>query len=269
MDKINFEVDKEKCIKCGLCSTDCISKTIKIDNDSYPYISDDTTCIGCQHCLAICPKGAIKIFGKNPDNSVEIKEKSTPEALENLIKSRKSCRNFKQENIDAETMDKLKNILNWAPTGVNFRGLHFSVVENKDVMTEIKEILYKKLKFILKFIPLKKSLKPYKDAILSGKDLVFRGAPHMIVVSVNKNSPCKDIDPIIALSYFELYAQSLGIGTLWCGLAYKFLPLSKKIMKKFEIPKNYQLGYVMLFGLPNVHYQRAIQPDKYKITTLK
>ncbi|MBR2525274.1 nitroreductase family protein [bacterium] len=268
MYNLKFTVDKEKCIKCGLCQKDCISKIIQTDTDGYPCVKDETFCISCQHCLAVCPKGAISVFGKNPDNSDEINNTISPEQLENLIKARRSYRIFKQENIDSETMNKLKNILNWAPTGVNFRDLRFTIVENKDTMVEIKETLYKKLKFLFKFIPLKKSLQPFKQAILDGNDVIFRNAPHMIVVSTNKKAPCKEIDPIIALSYFELYAQSLGIGTLWCGFAYKTLPFSKEVMKKLEIPKTHKLSYVMLFGKPDIKYQRAIQPDNHKITVL-
>ena len=116
MKELDFTVDKEKCIKCGLCQKDCISKIIKNDSEGYPCVSDETACIGCQHCLAICPKGAISIFGKNPDNSDKIENKVSPEQLENLIKSRRSCRIFKQENIDTETMNKLKDILNMQAT---------------------------------------------------------------------------------------------------------------------------------------------------------
>jgi len=268
MQNLEFKVDKEKCIKCGLCIKDCFLKVINSDDDGYPCVNDETFCIGCQHCLAICPKSAISVFGKNPDASSEIGNKTSPEELENLIKARRSCRHFKQENIDSETMNKLKNILNWTPTGVNFRGLHFTIVEDLEKMKSIKEKVYQKLKFILKFMPLKKSLKPYKDAILSGNDIMFRNAPHMIAVSVDKASPCKEIDPVITLSYFELYAQSLGIGTLWCGIAFKLLPFSKEVMKEFKIPKNHKLGYVMLFGKPDIQYKRTIQPDKYDITVL-
>ena len=32
MDNLKFTVDKEKCVKCGLCAKDCSSKVIKFDN---------------------------------------------------------------------------------------------------------------------------------------------------------------------------------------------------------------------------------------------
>lgn len=270
MKDLNFQVNKEKCVKCGLCASDCICHIIDTDNDGYPQVKNDDNCIGCQHCFAICPVGAISVFDKKSENShldgtnIQI----SSEQMENLIKMRRSCRQFKNENVNKETLAKLKNILNYTPTGVNYRGLHFSIIENSDKMTELKNILYKKLRFLLKIVPLSKKLKGFKDAILSGKDVIFRNAPHMIVVSVDKKSPCADIDPVIALSYFELYAQTLGIGTLWCGFAFKTLPLCKEIIKQFNIPKNHKLAYVMLFGYPKVSYKREIQPENYEITIL-
>ncbi len=66
-------------------------------------------------------------------------------------------------------------------------------------------------------------------------DLIFRNAPHMIVAHAPKDCPTPDMDCAIALSYFEIYAQTLGVGTLWCGMA-KWLmcsiaPELKRILK--------------------------------------
>lgn len=268
MNGLNFQVDKNKCIKCGQCIKDCSTCNIKFDDDGYPFAIENT-CFGCQHCLAICPVGAISVFDKNPENSAPNRQAVNPDDMMNLIENRRSCRHYKQENVNPETIEKLKNMLNWVPTGCNFKNLHFSIIENKDKMQNIREKLYAKLKFLLKFMPVKGRLKAYKSAILSGNDMILRNAPHMIVVSVNKNAPCKNIDPIIALSYFELYAQTLGLGTLWCGLAYKTLPFCKEIMKELEIPNTHEMAYVMLFGNPDVRYQRGIQPNYYNIISIK
>ncbi|MBQ3311633.1 nitroreductase family protein [bacterium] len=268
MNNLNLKVDKSKCIKCGKCIDICTNLNIEFDTDKYPR-SINNSCFGCQHCMAVCPTGAISVFDKNPDNCAEIKHSVNSDDFMNLVETRRSCRHYKQENVNNEIMYKLKNMLNWVPTGCNFKDLHFSIVENKDRMQEIREKLYKKLRFLLRFIPVNGRLKTYKNAILSGEDMILRNAPHMIVVSTNKKAPCKNIDPIIALSYFELYAQTLGLGTLWCGLAYKTLPLCKDVMRDLDIPKTHNISYVMLFGYPNVTFKRGIQPNYYNISELK
>lgn len=268
MDNLNFKLDKNKCIKCGQCKKICSNFNIDFDTEGYPYAIQNK-CFGCQHCLAICPTGAISVFSKNPDNSAIVRNNINSDDFMNLIETRRSCRHYKQENVDSEVINKLKNMLNWVPTGCNFKGLHFTIVENKEKMQSLREKLYKKLNFLLKYTPVKGRLKVYKNAILAGKDMILRNAPHMIIISTNKNAPCREIDPIIALSYFELYAQTLGLGTLWCGLAYKTFPLCKDLMNELQIPKTHKLSYVMLFGYPDIQFKRGIQPEYYNITELK
>jgi len=267
MERLNFKVDKNKCIKCGLCIKDCSRLVLQNDGNGYPH-TETEACFGCQHCMAICPVGAISVFNQNPENVFASANMPSPESIETLIKMRRSCRNYKEENIDKEKMEKLKDILNWVPTGVNYRGLHFTFVENKETMDEIRSKLLNNLKSYAQNHKGDKLSYIYEQSVKSGKSVVLRNAPHMVVVSVDEDSPCKEIDPIIALSYFELYAQSLGLGTLWCGLGYWTIPNCKNIVDMFNLPENYEIAYVMLFGNPNVHYKRSIQPQKYSITSI-
>ena len=268
MTKLNFKVDEDKCIKCGLCQNDCSRGVIRINENGYPYATADE-CFSCQHCLAVCPTGAVSVLGKNSENSYAENKITSPEELECLIKLRRSCRSYRQENVEKEKIEKLKDIFNWVPTGCNHRGLHFTFVENKETMDEIRSKLLDFLKEYADNHNSSDRLSSLYDAsVKSGENAVLRNAPHMVVVSVDKNSPCREIDPVIALSYFEMYAQSMGLGTLWCGLGYWTIPLCKNITSQFNIPENYDIAYVMLFGYPNVKYKRSIQPEKYNITSI-
>ena len=271
MKDLRLKIDKDKCIHCGLCVNDCIANVLKFDDNKIPQAVNPDRCIECQHCLSICPVGALSILGKLPENSVSV-QNHNPDDILNLIKTRRSYRHFKQENIPSDIMEKLKNMLNRTPTGVNDHRLHFSIIDDIDVMNDFRDYTNKKLIDILSkpiFNNVAKKFGHYKNALLKGKDVIFRGAPHMVVVSSPVDAPCKDIDPVIALSYFELYAQSLGIGTCWCGLAYGVLRFMPELCKQLEIPDNYKLSYVMLFGMPDVNYKRAVQPEPFKIISVK
>ena len=59
-------IDKNKCIKCGACVNDCVVKVLAKDYNDTPYMPQDSEkfCINCQHCLAICPEGAVNCNGK-------------------------------------------------------------------------------------------------------------------------------------------------------------------------------------------------------------
>ncbi len=275
MSNINFTVNKEKCIHCGLCEKDCISGIINLDENKTPYIrkDDEKYCLKCQHCLAICPAGAISVCDKNPqDSNICDDNLPTDEQIMNLIQHRKSIRSYKQENLDKTTLQKLKNMLKYSPTGCNNHKLHISIIEDIEVMNKFRDYTNETVKKIILskiFSPVTKKFGKYKQQFEEGKDIIFRGAPHMVVVSVPIGAPCAPVDPIILLSYFELYAQSLGVGTLWCGFAEIALKLIPELCEYLEIPNGYKVGYVMLFGKTDLKYQRSTQPEDYEISTIE
>lgn len=270
----NLVIDSEKCIKCGLCVKDCSVKSLELNENNIPQFAPqgEARCFKCQHCLAICPTGALSILGKNPENSMAIKNAVNPDDLLHLIQSRRSFRNYKHENLDKERMDKLKNMLHYVPTGCNDHRLQFSFIDDVEVMDEFRNKVNQKLIDILTKTPVKavtEKFSRHKDALVNGEDILFRGAPHMIVVSSPVDAPCTNIDPIIALSYFELYAQSLGVGTVWCGLVEICLQVFPELCERLEVPEKYKPSYVMLFGPANIKYSRTIQPEPYKIISVK
>jgi hypothetical protein len=102
----------------------------------------------------------------------------------------------------------------------------------------------------------------------------------MIVAAVSRKmfAPgCDMVDPIIALSYFELYAASLGLGTLWDDFAVTVASAIPEVHKKLEIPDDYifiavlqvdVLGFITMNGdHPIPHQQLMIQPYIYRFCT--
>lgn len=270
---VKIEFDKDKCVKCGACAKDCITYSIDFDTEGYPKTSEGGAerCISCQHCFAICPVGAIKFNGKNPEEADKVNY-SNPEDVISLIKSRRSIRQFEENELSQEELQKLKDMLQYIPTGCNYNSLYFSIVESKSIMDKIRNYTYDR---VLKLISNKFTEKyagkfiKYKQAIENGEDVIYRGAPHMIVVSSAIKAPCANVDPIIALSYFELYAQSLGIGTCWCGFAQTCFKLMPKLSSVVKIPDGYKPAYVMLFGKSKVKYNRTILPKEFSIAEIK
>ena len=265
-----FEVDKEKCVHCGLCIQDCSAKALKFNDDKFPEI-DEKKCFKCQHCLAVCPVGAISVCGKNPENSDKIYAQN-PDMILNLIKSRRSFRHYKQENLSSSKMDKLKEMLKYVPTGVNYHKLHFAFIDDIEVMNEFRSYVNQKILDALTKKPVKaiaNKFSRYSKAFLNGEDIVFRGAPHMLVVSTPVDAPCYNVDPMIALSYFELYAQSMNVGTCWCGLAEFCLIIMPELSDYLKIPQGYKASYVMLFFFFFIRFARTVQPEPFEIESVQ
>ena len=268
--EIMFEVDKEKCIHCGLCVKDCSANALNFNEDKFPEI-DEKKCFKCQHCLAVCPVGAISVCVKNPENSDKIYFQNS-EMILNLIKSRKSYRHYKQENLAQAKVQKLKDMLKYVPTGCNFHKLHFAFIDDIEVMNEFRSYVNQKVLDALTKKPVKaiaNKLSRYTKAFLNGEDIIFRGAPHMVVVSTPVDAPCYNVDPMIALSYFELYAQSMNVGTCWCGLAEFCLLVMPELSDYLKIPTGYKASYVMLFGEPDIKFARTVQPEPFEIESVQ
>ena len=265
MSKI--EIDKSKCIHCGLCISDCVSMCLEFDTEKFPAMKHENRCLSCQHCLSICPAGAITFDGKSGENINE----QPDDKLLNLIKTRRSIRQFKTDEVDEETWNKLKSMLPYIPTGCNHHKLHFSIVKKKEIMELLKQKVNNRLIKALNnkvLAPAVKHFECYKEAFERGDDIIFRSAPHMVVVSSPITAPCAPQDPIIALSYLELYANSLGLGTCWCGYAEICVKLFPDLCEILEIPEGYTPVYTMLIGYPAVKYQRIPQPEPYRISEI-
>ncbi len=251
-------VDSIKCIHCGQCVKDCMSFCIQMSAMQIPEYAETgkERCLACQHCMAVCPTGALSFGGINPETAPSVSYGNSEELL-GLIRSRRSVRFYRNENVPADKLYKIKKMLAYPPTGGNEDSLHFSVVGSKEKMEEIRRVSYDKLLECSSFAPIYQFL---KNIFNSGQDIIYRGATSMVVVCVDETKAvpgCENKDPIIALSYLELYAQSLELGTLWNDLAVKVISQIPEVMELLHIPENYTLGYVMLLGIPAVKYKRT------------
>ncbi len=266
MTDLKFHVDTAKCVRCGVCIRDCAPRILEFGPDGFPRLTADFEgkCTRCQHCLAVCPAAAVSILGRDPGKSAP--NRGTPDAGElfNLIQCRRSFRSYRRENLDPDLLAKLRGMLAFVPTGVNAHSLDFAFVDDLAVMDSIRETVNSRVRELMTRDPLPPGVAGfarYRRQFLTGEDVIFRGAPHLLAVSAAEASPCPAVDPVIALSYFELYAQSLGVGTVWCGLAAGALKAFPDVLARLSIPEGYQLGYVMLFGPAGLRYPRAVQPD--------
>ncbi|MDD4623119.1 MAG: nitroreductase family protein [Kiritimatiellae bacterium] len=262
-------MDETKCTRCGQCVRDCVSKIITRNGSEIPRIrsEDEANCIGCQHCLAVCPEAAVSIFGLRPADSQPLKEDSFPalDKMLTLARGRRSVRQYRDENVEQGLQRQLLEALGNAPTGVNRRALTFAVIDDRDAMRRFRAKTYDMIADAIKSgqVPghhagfLQEAAAAWRE---KGVDTIFRGAPHMLVVFAGSDAVCPQEDVTLALAYFELTAQSAGLGTLWCGLAKWAMEAVPELKDAAGIPpdSNY---YVMLFGVPAVRYPRAVQRD--------
>ena len=54
---MRLSIDKDKCVKCGLCARGCKAGCIDVAR----YSIDNARCVRCFNCLGACKKGAVKL----------------------------------------------------------------------------------------------------------------------------------------------------------------------------------------------------------------
>ena len=270
---LDFIIDVETCIGCGQCASDCPAMIISMET-GIPVITLDVEqfCIGCMHCVAICSEGSVSISGYSAQQGTQLLRENLPkpEQMEMLIKSRRSVRNYQDKNVDATLVAKLLEVAGHAPSGHNDRELLYTVVDDKGVIFDLREEAIGELEKLVEEKKLPEGMEMFADIVgawkTTGTDILFRGAPHLLVVSALKESASPLQDCIIALTTFELYAQSHGVGTIWNGLATLTISeLVPSLKKRLGIPEDHQIGYVMGFGYPAIKYERTIERGKPKI----
>lgn len=263
-----FKVDRTKCIKCGMCTKDCFFGALKTDLEGYPEIPNESKCMRCQHCFAICPKGAITFAGKKPEDSVTVEGLATPSAeeVENFMRVRRSVRRYQDRDVDRAVLERILKTLGNAPTGCNARSLKFTCISNREAMNDFRVKFIKTIEGYrngTKLLPRWLAL-PAIQMRRGESDIFFRGATGMLIVSSDETAPgvtTPNEDVVIACTQFEMLAQANGIGTCWCG----FLRLVQNevpvLLKKTLGFRETTPFYAMLFGYPAVKYQRGVQRD--------
>ena len=268
---IGFALDRDRCVRCGACVEDCVAGVLDM-TVSGPSPARADECIGCQHCLAVCPKAVLTIWNRRPGDSLPAASGIEPGAMKRLMLGRRSIRHFKDEDLPPELLRELVDVAWNAPTGVNSQNLHFSVTAERGASRRLRAVIYDRLAAMVARGGGVDDRDFWGDIVDDWRnfrrDMIFRGAPHVLFVAVGPDAACPDADPFIALSYLELYAHTLVVGATWCGMWNNALSRidADDVVGGLGIPEGYRLSYCMLLGWPKYSYPRCVQRGPAPLT---
>ena len=277
-DRCKFVVDKSKCIKCGKCIYVCSGMVLQFGKDGYPEMKDFERfgwrgCWRCEHCLAVCPKGAISIFGKKPEDSLPPPNDDMGEQMSRLLVNRRSCRRYLDKNVEPQIIDKILKALESAPTGGNSCNVEYTIIDDKDRVKAIRDIAYQDMEekarnhiYTSSFSDFYyKKMKESEKTVRNG-DLLFCGAPHLFIAHekcVGKWADDSRVNCDVATTYFELISNSYGLGTIIMSYPAEVLnELSSKAREMLNIPKDHYTKLIVGFGYPEIKYARGVQKER-------
>lgn len=246
-----ISINKEKCIGCGKCVSDCVSEKIKLINGKAEYMYE--RCIECGHCFAICPTGAVTMENFRDFDGEETFDftKIKSDELLSAMKSRRTIRRFNDKEISKEDIEKIIEAGRYCPTGTNSQDFAFTILQKS--LPEIERACVKLFRFV------KNTATPFSKYLKNmtiDDEFFFKGSNAVIVVSGKG-----DTSSCLASSYMELMAASLGIGVLYSGFFVAAAKLNPQILKKLDLPKGHSPVTCLVLGYPDVEYKR-IPPRK-------
>lgn len=220
----SFYVDTAKCRKDGICAAVCPVGIIKAKPGELPTLDDSKVgrCIRCGQCMAFCPSMACSAPGLSFDDCRFLKPEMYPstEQLEELIFSRRSIRNFKDKSVPRDVLERIIDACRWAPSGHNRQAHRWIVLESRGEVSAFLDIFFEWLGNLESVDPAEAKdahaagvVRAWKER---GHNVITRGAPH-IVITAGPEGNSQWADGTVALTYFELLAQSLGVGCMWSG----------------------------------------------------
>lgn len=132
-----------------------------------------------------------------------------------FIKSRRSTRKFKDKAVPEKLLTQVIEAGRYAPSGGNSQSIHFIVVENKDVLNELAELV--KQEFAKMEIE-ENTYKSLVHSITASKrgTYVFHYNPAVLIITANKKDYGNNmVDCACALENMMLMANALDLGSVW------------------------------------------------------
>lgn len=269
-----FIVDEKLCARDGICVAECPAFIIEMKTkESFPTVTDggDARCINCGHCVAVCPHGAISLTRMNVDQCQPIDDALIigEDQMEQFLRSRRSIRTYKVQDVDAETLTRLIDIARYAPTGSNSQLVQWLIVPTRDKVVQLTALAVDWMRnAIHKKDPMAEAFQMagIVRAWDNGIDIISRGAPALIIAHGPEAYPIMTIDSAIAISYLDLAAPSLGLGSCWAGFFMAAAEYWTPLAEALSLPEGHKSFGAMMVGYPKFRYQRLPTRNEAKVT---
>jgi len=286
-NSVTTRIDPDSCIGCGLCVEVCPAKTISMQGDK--AVVTGSYSMACGHCEAVCPVDAIRVEAlEHPfilataavdDHWLPHGEFDTGQ-LVRLMLSRRSCRNYKDKEVDRMLLEDLVKIGSTAPSGTNSQPWTFTILASRaEVVILGREIarffhginrLATKpwLRFLAKIFgrdALDRYFRSYYETVRQGLrlwdregvDTLFHGAAAAILVGGRKSGNTPKEDALLASQNILLAAHSLGLGSCMIGFAVEAVKRDRQIRKLLQIPDDESVYAVIALGYPDEEYKKT------------
>ncbi len=277
-----IKIDPAKCNKCGFCLEVCSAYVLALGKDREIKVRYPEQFCVCGHCVAICPQNAL-IHKELPIEKFE----SLPatiipaEDMRNLLLSRRSIREFKQEPVPKKLIEQLIEVGIHAGTSSNGQSENFIVIQDRKLLSELEKIvidilwnsgmkylgsrLGQKLARMKVGNEMLRQAIPYHYIIKHRREnnelagMIFRNAPVVIVIHGLRTNFMAHANCSIAARNMEIMAKTIGLGTCWAGFLSVAAHFAKKKIERYlKVPDDHSIYGAIMVGYPKFQYRKMI-----------
>ena len=256
-------VEKEKCLKDGLCVADCPLNILTQDKEGYPVPVEnaDKVCIDCGHCVAVCPSGALDQRKMVAADCMPVKKELeiSAEQMEQYLCARRSIRRYMQKPVESKKIEKLLGIAGYAPSGHNIQPTKWLVITDANKVRRLAGLVADWLRWMIEDQPEFAEMLHMDKVVAAwdkGQDLILRNAPHLLVAYAPKNERTAPAAIVSAIAYIEIAAPALGLGTCWAGYFLRASQTFKPLLKAVGLPEGHAIYGAVMLGYPKAEYHR-------------
>lgn len=174
---------------------------------------------------------------------------------------------YKDKNVDAAVINDLLTRLSNAPNGGNKQQVEFTLIDDIAQMKRFRQLAYSRMEELAAqgIYPKGFDREAYEDMKRWEKtvrpDMLFCGAPHMLIphAPLGHGEPIQDV--IIAGTYFELLCASRGLGAVMMAFPLDALKQMPDIKALLNIPSHHYIAMMIGFGYPEITYARGVQGE--------
>jgi nitroreductase/NAD-dependent dihydropyrimidine dehydrogenase PreA subunit len=278
-------INSETCIRCGQCGAICAADVLRQEDGNIAVHAEALLgCIACGHCMMVCPTGSVTVTGRgiSPEDLQPLPAgdgKAGIEALEALLRSRRSIRRFAEREVEPELLERIVELAACAPMGIPPWDVGCVIVRGRDQVQEIaREVARGYAGFLKMMRPWVLALmRPfmrratyelYRNFLLAlaeeyvtnqraGRDVILWGAPAVLIFH---HSPYADAaDTPIAATYAMLAAEALGLGSTIIGGAPPIIQRNHALRRRLGIPEGHVPSLALIVGYPRAKFRRTIR----------
>lgn len=152
--------------------------------------------------------------------------------LENII-TRRSIRSFTDKRISKEDLEQIMEAAVYAPSGMNKQSWHFSVLQNKELITKLAHVIARQLNI--------------------QEDSYDFYSPDVLILSSNDRQDNNGLaDCACAQQNIFLMSHELGIGSVWInqlkGISDE--PEVRMVLNELGVPGNHIVWGMAALGYP-------------------